>query len=147
MPIRNHVITVDTAVINVIDRTVLLIRRGRGAFEGRLALPGGLVECDERVVEAAQRELAEETGIHIALNRFKFHRYSDKQYANPRKDRVGMFFYVEVFSNFVVEGADDATEAMWMDWYEALNANLAFDHEEVLRELVPEKQTRYSGGC
>lgn len=48
-----------------------------------------------------------------------------------------MFFYVEVYGNLPVQGADDATEAMWMDWDEALQSNLAFDHEDILRELIP----------
>ncbi len=42
---------------------VLLARRLSGAGIGQYSLPGGMVECGERLEEAALRELAEETGI------------------------------------------------------------------------------------
>ena len=45
---------------------VLLIRRGGHPYIGKWALPGGFVNPDETVGEAASRELAEETGIQGA---------------------------------------------------------------------------------
>jgi ADP-ribose pyrophosphatase YjhB (NUDIX family) len=42
---------------------VLLIRRGEHPFMGQWALPGGFVRPSETVGEAADRELADETGI------------------------------------------------------------------------------------
>ena len=43
---------------------VLLIRRGD---TGELALPGGKLDINETVWDAASRELAEETGIHLVF--------------------------------------------------------------------------------
>jgi 8-oxo-dGTP diphosphatase len=42
---------------------VLLIRRGKPPREGEWSLPGGRIEPGERAVDAALRELSEETGI------------------------------------------------------------------------------------
>jgi 8-oxo-dGTP diphosphatase len=42
---------------------VLLIRRGQPPRLGEWSLPGGRVEPGERLLEAAHRELAEETGV------------------------------------------------------------------------------------
>lgn len=41
----------------------LLIRKGRGPYIGRYDLPGGKVEFGERLEDALQREVFEETGL------------------------------------------------------------------------------------
>ena len=58
-------VTVDAAVFyeNGRDRELLLIKRGRYPFKGMWATPGGFVEMDEELKDAANRELMEETGI------------------------------------------------------------------------------------
>ncbi len=48
---------------------VLLVRRRFPPNEGLWAIPGGLVELGETVEEAAVREVGEETGLKIALER------------------------------------------------------------------------------
>lgn len=46
---------------------VLLVRRGRPPGEGEWSIPGGKQELGETVFEAARREVAEETGLQVAL--------------------------------------------------------------------------------
>ena len=45
---------------------VLLIRRGKSPYKDQFALPGGFVNPDESVDQAARRELLEETGVDCA---------------------------------------------------------------------------------
>lgn len=46
---------------------VLLIKRGAAPLEGSWSLPGGRIEWGERAVDAALRELKEETGCEAEL--------------------------------------------------------------------------------
>ena len=51
------------------DGKVLLVKRKYPPNEGRWALPGGLVELGEDVQAAASREIREETGIEVEIER------------------------------------------------------------------------------
>lgn len=54
-------------VVCLKDDAVLLIRRGKPPRMGEWSLPGGRIEPGERAVEAALRELAEETGVQADI--------------------------------------------------------------------------------
>jgi 8-oxo-dGTP diphosphatase len=47
--------------------SVLLIRRGTPPRQGEWSLPGGRIEPGERAVDAALRELREETGVEAGI--------------------------------------------------------------------------------
>ena len=63
-------VTADVVLLTVRHGrlSVLLIERGNHPFQGHWALPGGFVNIDEDLDAAAQRELAEETGVAIEAN-------------------------------------------------------------------------------
>lgn len=46
---------------------VLLVRRGRAPALGLWSVPGGLVELGETTVDAARREVEEETGLDVRI--------------------------------------------------------------------------------
>ncbi len=56
------------AIIMKKDR-VLLIRRAHEPSKGRWSAPGGMIELGETIYEAVRREVREECGIEIEINR------------------------------------------------------------------------------
>ncbi|MGH6978331.1 MAG: NUDIX hydrolase [Brevundimonas sp.] len=54
-------------VVCLKDDQVLLIRRGKAPRLGEWTLPGGRIELGERAIDAALRELREETGVEAEI--------------------------------------------------------------------------------
>ncbi len=113
---------------------VLLIERGREPFRGRWALPGGFVEIDEDLPDAARRELGEETGIHIAENeRLVELGTFGKPGRDPRGRVISVVYLAGVaYSESAAVAGDDAARAEWFPL--SRPPQLAFDHAEVLAE-------------
>ena len=63
-PDRPHV---GVGVVVLRDDRVLLVRRGKAPRVGSWSLPGGGQELGETVIEAAHREVAEETGLDVKI--------------------------------------------------------------------------------
>lgn len=47
------------------NNKILLIKKSRGPYEGKLDLPGGKIECGEDLLQGLAREVHEETGLTI----------------------------------------------------------------------------------
>jgi 8-oxo-dGTP diphosphatase len=131
-------VTVDLVVLTLrADQlNVLLVRRGVAPQRGRWALPGGFIRPDEDLAQAAARELEEETG----LSRRAGHLEQLASYGAPHRDprmRVVTVAHLAIGPDLPdpVAGSD-AAGARWMPVNEALEARLAFDHAELLRDGV-----------
>lgn len=112
---------------------VLLIRRGKPPFEGQHALPGGFVEMNEDLPEAAARELAEETGLDgVDLEQLAAFGRPDR---DPRGRCISIAFVglLERGGDHVA-GGDDAADASWHDTADL--PPLAFDHGEIIARAL-----------
>jgi len=108
--------------------SVLLIRRNVVPFKEMWALPGGFVNIDEEMEDAAARELEEETG----LSGMKFRQIGafGKVGRDPRHRTVTVAYLTVLSHETLVEGGDDAREARWFPVSDL--PVLAFDHAEIL---------------
>ncbi|GAA0613927.1 NUDIX hydrolase [Streptomyces crystallinus] len=126
--------TADIVVIND-DRNILLIKRGWAPFKGHWALPGGHVDAGETSLQAAARELAEETGVNVRMGDLEFSGLFDTPDRDPRGRYVSAAYTVTIGSDVIPTAGDDATEARWFS-LDDLPANLAFDHERIVTAAV-----------
>ena len=133
-------VTVDIVLLTVAESLeVLVIRRGSEPFAGRLALPGGFVLSDEAVDAAARRELAEESGLSAAelpgvhLEQLATFGSVDR---DPRMRVVSVGYLGLTRSRPAPVAGSDAIEAMWLPVTDALAADLAFDHRQILDAAV-----------
>ncbi len=129
-------VTADAAVFRLASGRleVLLVRRGQDPFKGMWCFPGGFVEIDEELEDAAARELLEETGLsEVKLEQVQTF---GKVGRDPRGRQITTCFggIIPEGCGNEVRGGDDAADAKWFD-LENL-PKLAFDHTEIAPILV-----------
>lgn len=109
---------------------VLLIKRANEPFKGKWAVPGGFVNMDEELEDAAVRELAEETGL-TGIHLEQWHTFG-KCGRDPRGRVITVTFLgIVTKEKHHIKAGDDAGEARWFD-IEKLPNDMAFDHNEVV---------------
>ncbi len=124
-------LTVDCAVFAPRGESleVLLVRRDQPPFEGQWATPGGFVDIDESVADAAPRELAEETGMQrVELAEFGV-------FDEPGRDPRGRIVSVAHWGLTRRDAHDlaAADDARQLDWFAVEKLpELAFDHDRLV---------------
>lgn len=124
---------------------VLLIKRGKEPGKGMFALPGGFVEENETLQQAAIRETKEETGIDLYSYGF-----SDdwevfrETYDDPKRDPRGRVITVAHSFNLhnygpppKLEAGDDAAEAHWVGLtrIDEIEDQFFLDHYKIINDL------------
>jgi 8-oxo-dGTP diphosphatase len=127
-------VTVDIVLLYPAENgtRILLIRRKDEPFKDKYALPGGFMEMEETLEEAAFRELSEETGTKIDnLKQFRAYSAIDR---DPRGRNISVVYYhILRRKPEKPTPGDDAAAAGWFP----LNAlpELAFDHIDIISDL------------
>jgi 8-oxo-dGTP diphosphatase len=116
------------------ELAVLMIRRGGAPFKGHWALPGGFVEARERLVDAAARELQEETGV-VQTSLEQLGAFGDPG-RDPRGHTVSVAFYAFVVAPPTPVAADDAADAKWIALSRLNRSRIAFDHSQIIALAV-----------
>ncbi len=128
-------VTVDTIVFDRTGQKILLIQRGKDPFKGMWAFPGGFVNPNEALPDAARRELREETGVDVEFEA------PWTAIGTPGRDPRGWVittvFLVYIYDDVEIEGMDDADDAQWFNIDDL--PEMAFDHRDILNRLDLEK--------
>lgn len=134
-------LTVDLVILTLCagELRVLLVERGAEPHLGALALPGGFLKhTGEDIVEAAQRELREETDLDLA----KVHLEQLGTYGSPGRDprgRIVSVAYLAIAPELPEPVAGtDAAGASWQAAQAVLDGRspLAFDHRGIVADGV-----------
>jgi mutator protein MutT len=123
---------VAVGAVALLDDAVLLVRRGRGPAAGEWSVPGGRVERGETVHMAVVREVLEETGLEVVVDRFLgwVERIDDAYHF------VILDFAVTVLDASVAAVAgDDAAEVAWVPLDQLSELRLVDGLYEFLRDV------------
>jgi ADP-ribose pyrophosphatase YjhB (NUDIX family) len=131
MSYRNPTPTVDAILQQ--GSSVLMVRRKKDPFMGRLALPGGFINEGETAEDAVRREVREEASLEIEPIDI-LGVYSDPK-RDPRKHVMSVTF-VCIMLDGREKAGDDAESVEWIELsdLEKLKDEIAFDHAQILAD-------------
>ncbi|NOZ24268.1 MAG: NUDIX hydrolase [Planctomycetes bacterium] len=137
-------VTVDTVIFRPTDNglKVLLVRRKSDPYKGMWAIPGGFVEMDESLKEAARRELEEETGVtDVEIEQLHAFGAPDR---DPRTRVITVVYLAVIDAHRThVRAGDDAAEAVWHSMDNL--PELAFDHADILAMALERYHSQQAG--
>lgn len=127
-------VTVDIVLFASIkdEYNVLLIKRRDDPYKGKWALPGGYVNENEDLEDAAWRELGEETGLKGKSGLIQVGAFGEPG-RDPRGHVIAVAFAAIVKAR-KPKAADDAADAKWHRLSKI--PGLAFDHAEILAKAA-----------
>lgn len=117
---------------------VLLIKRANEPYKNKWALPGGFVEVDEPIKNAAKRELEEETGVKgVSLK--QFYTFGDDIHRDPRGRTVSVAYLGKTsVSKHKIRASSDAKEVKWFSIKKL--PKIAFDHIEIIKKAINNRE-------
>ena len=126
--------TPGVGAVIIEEGQLLLVRRGRGAYQGYWAVPGGRQRRGETMREAVVREVREETGLTIEVG--------SVVWAGDILDEEQPPTYHYVVVDFAatrtgghLEAGDDAAEVRWVPVDDIRSMQLTPTMNELLHEI------------
>ena len=133
IPDRQSAPIVSSLVGRPMSARCCWIQRANPPFQGCWALPGGFLDANEPIDQAAARELQEETGLSdIEFEQLAAYGSVDR---DPRT-RVVTIAYLAVVDvqRCQPKAADDAADAQWHSLRQL--PTLAFDHQTIVDDAL-----------
>lgn len=136
MTLQNIRIAVDAVVFGYQDGKlyILLIRQKFGSQEAYWALPGGLVQDNEPLIDAVKRELKEETNVTVNYLE-QLYTFGDDIKRDSRNRVISVAYFALIDSSqTIIKASTDAENVQWFGVDEV--PPLAFDHSLILDTAI-----------
>lgn len=125
------------AAVVIHQARVLLVKRARPPNQGLWTIPGGKLRWGETMIQAAEREVREETGLVIRAGKpVHIFEYMDVQ--------AGFHYLIVDLLAHLISGtahpADDIEAVDWFDLHALQGAEVEHNTRQLLLRLLEEKQ-------
>ena len=156
---REHWISRSIAVVVFVfakdiygDTYILAEQRGKRTpdpeYVGKYCVPCGYLDYDETIVQAAQRELMEETGLNLPTLDFKLVNINDIPESDKRQNItfryvVNLDVPIEDLSKLFTTKNSEKDEVESIKFIKLSNINnyeWAFNHQELIKEISLKKE-------
>lgn len=133
-------VTVDAIVVQ--SGHVLIVERGAAPGRGLVAIPGGFLDQNERIIDGMIRELREETKLKVPGPVLKGSITKREVFDDPNRSLRGRTithaFLIELPPGPlpVVKGSDDAVKAFWLPISELDESKFFEDHHAIIRTML-----------
>lgn len=134
-------VTVDAVVVQ--SGHVLMVERKANPGKGLLALPGGFIDQNEKLIDACLRELREETRLKVPgpvlKGSIKSQQVFDDPYRSARGRTITHAFHIELEPSQAlpkVKGGDDARSAMWVPLADLDPSKIFEDHYFIIQKMT-----------
>ena len=131
------------AIIEFPNNKILLVKRGTEVFRGYWALPGGKVEYGETVEQGVVREVKEETGLEVVIEK-KIGEYHECGIINEIEyDYYPSCFLVKPKNGKLKRQKGEIEQIKLFDLKD-LPEKLAFKHSSMINDYLQTKTTSKS---
>lgn len=134
-------VTVDTVVVQ--SGHVLLVERGARPGKGLLALPGGFVDHEEKLIDAAVRKLKEEAKLKVPapviVGSVKNKAVFDDPFRSARGRTITYAFHIELRSEEElpkVKGGGETRRCFWQPLGLLDSSEMFEDHYFIIQKML-----------
>jgi len=128
---------VAVGVVVIKDDRILLVKRSKPPKSAEWSIPGGAQELGETAVDAAIREVYEETAITIGKPHFlEVVDYIDRDDDGSVRHHYTLIDYAANYHSGALSAGDDAEDAKWVPLARLSEYNLWAETEKIIHNAV-----------
>ena len=126
---RSPLLAVDVVITNE-EGLIVLVKQRHPPFADYWALPGGSVRYGETLEQAVIREVREETGLNVRIDKLV------GTYSDPERDPRGHVVCIAFLGKRISGELNAGAEAKDVKLFSKTPSKLAFDHKKILEDAL-----------